>query len=224
MQESRMDIFSILYCLNPCLDRTTLRRSAVIVSAILSVPDRVTMPGISRWTEKGGSCRTIQRFFKTKIDRAKVQRIFIRTRLRGNSGVALSGGDEVITPKAGTPKAGKKTYGPGRFFSSIYGKPIPGMRHLQLSLISVETETSYPLITQQMRQSEKQKSKKQPVKIQIQTQNLTTRQVDNLTPRFVVFCAGQCAKKKPVNCGKKRKFGMIIGQKSFEKRSHFWWD
>ena len=150
-----MDIFSILYCLSPCLDRTTLRQLAIIVSAILSMPDRVTMLGISRWTEKGGSYRTIQRFFKTKIDRAKVQRIFIRTRLRGNSGVALSGGDEVVTPKAG-----KKTYGPGRFFSSVYGKPIPGMRRLQLSLISVETETSYPLTTQQMQQSEKQKSKK----------------------------------------------------------------
>ena len=150
-----MDIFSILYCLTPCLDRTTLRQLAIIVSAILSMPDRVTMLGISRWTEKGGSYRTIQRFFKEKIDWAKIQWIFIRTHLLGNSGVTLLGGDEVVTPKAG-----KKTYGLGRFFSSIYGKPIPGMCHLQLSLISVETETSYPLITQQMQQSEKQKLKK----------------------------------------------------------------
>ncbi|MCI5163281.1 MAG: transposase [Candidatus Electrothrix sp. AX5] len=150
-----MDIFSILYCLSPCLDRTTLRQLAIIVSAILSMPDRVTMLGISRWTEKGGSYRTIQRFFKTKIDWAKVQWIFIRTHLLGNSGVTLLGGDEVVTPKAG-----KKTYGLGRFFSSIYGKPIPGMCHLQLSLISVEKKTSYPLITQQMQQPEKQRSKK----------------------------------------------------------------
>nr|MDU9044082.1 hypothetical protein [Candidatus Electrothrix aestuarii] len=34
------------------------------------------------------------------------------------------------------------------------------MCHLQLSLISVEKENSYPLITQQMQQSEKTKSKK----------------------------------------------------------------
>lgn len=150
-----MDIFSILCCLTPCLNNTTLRHLAIIVTAILSMPDRVTMLGISRWTEKGGSYRTIQRFFKTKIDWAKVQWIFIRTHLLENSGVTLLGGDEVVTPKAG-----KKTYGLGRFFSSIYGKPIPGMCHLHLSLISVEKETSYPLITQQMQQSEKAKSKK----------------------------------------------------------------
>ena len=150
-----MDIFSILCCLSPCLDRTTLRQLAIIVSAILSMPDRVTMLGISRWAEKGGSYRTIQRFFKTKIDWAKIQWGVLRTHLPGNSGVVVLAADEVVTPKAG-----KKTYGLGRFFSSIYGKPIPGMCHLQLSLISVEKETSYPLITQQMQQSEKPKSLK----------------------------------------------------------------
>ena len=155
-----MDIFSILYCLSPCLDRITLRQLAIIVSAILSMPDRVTMLGISRWTEKGGSYRTIQRFFKTKIDWAKVQWVFIRTHLRGDSGEIILTGDEVVTPKAG-----KKTYGLGRFFSSVYNKPIPGMCHLQLSLTPVEEERSYPLITQQIHQTKKnESSKKKPSK------------------------------------------------------------
>ena len=155
-----MDIFSILYCLTPCLDRTTLRQLAIIVSAILSMPDRVTMLGISRWTEKGGSYRTIQRFFKTKIDWAKVQWIFICTYLRKDPGDILLAGDEVVTPKAG-----KKTYGLGRFFSSVYNKPIPSMCHLQLSLIPVEEQKSYPLITQQIQQNKKVKpSKKKPSK------------------------------------------------------------
>jgi hypothetical protein len=124
------------------------------------MPDRVTMLSISRWTEKGGSYRTIQRFFKTKIDRAKVQWVFIRTHLQGNSGVILLTGDEVVTPKAG-----KKTYGLGRFFSSVYNKPIPGMCHLQLSLTPVAEETSYPLITQQIHQTKKaESSKKKPSK------------------------------------------------------------
>ncbi len=61
-------IMSLLFCLSPCLDHTTLRRLAVIVTAILSMPDRVTMLGMSRWTDKGGSYRTVQRFFKTNID------------------------------------------------------------------------------------------------------------------------------------------------------------
>ena len=113
------------------------------------------MLGMSRWTDKGGSYRTIQRFFKTKIDWAKVQWFFIRFHLRATPGIILLTGDEVVTPKSG-----KQTYGLGRFFSSIYNKPIPGLCHLQLSLTSVEEEKSYPLITQQMKQSEKAKSKK----------------------------------------------------------------
>ena len=50
------------------LDATTLRRLVVIVFAILAMTGRVTMLGISRWTEKGGSYRTVQRFFDSKID------------------------------------------------------------------------------------------------------------------------------------------------------------
>ena len=52
----------------------------------------------------------------------------------------------------------RKTYGLGRFFSSVYNKPIPGMCHLQLSLIPVEEEKSYPLITRQIQQNKKPKS------------------------------------------------------------------
>ena len=150
-----MDIIGVLFCLSSCLDHTTLRRLAIIVTAILVMPDKVTMLGISRWTEEGGSYRTIQRFFKTKIDWANVQWLFIRSHLEGVPGVILLTGDEVVTPKSG-----KKTHGLGRFFSSIYNKPIPGMCHLQLSLTPVEEERSYPLITEQMQQPAKTKSSK----------------------------------------------------------------
>lgn len=150
-----MEIISILFCLHSCLDHTTLRRLALIVTAILTMPDKVTMLGMSRWTEKGGSYRTIQRFFKTKIDWAKVQWLLIRDHVTKIPGVILLAGDEVVTPKAG-----KHTHGLGRFFSSIYGKPIPSMCHLQLSLVSETEESSYPLITKQMQQPEKPKPTK----------------------------------------------------------------
>ena len=94
-------IMSVLFCLSPCLDYTTLRRLAVIVTAILIMPDRVTMLGMSRWTDKGSSYRTIQRFFKTKIDWAKVQWFFIRSHLKAAPGIILLTGDEVVTPKSG---------------------------------------------------------------------------------------------------------------------------
>jgi len=148
-----MEIINILCCLSAGLDHTTLRRLAIIVTAILTMPDKVTMLAISRWTEDGGSYRTIQRFFKTKIAWAEIQWLFIRPHLMEDSGVILLVGDEVVTPKAG-----KHTYGVGRFFSSIYGKPIPSMCHLHLSLVSVTEETSYPLITRQMEQPSKPES------------------------------------------------------------------
>lgn len=47
------------------------------------------MLGMSRWTDEGGSYRTIQRFFKTKIDWAKVQWVFIRFHLRTAPGIIL---------------------------------------------------------------------------------------------------------------------------------------
>ena len=114
-----MDIISLLWCISPCLDYTTLRRLAVIVTAILVMPDKVTMLGISRWTETGGSYRTVQRFFKTKIDWMRVQWFLIRSHLEDVPGVILLTGDETVTPKSG-----KETYGLGRFFSSIYNKPM----------------------------------------------------------------------------------------------------
>ncbi len=49
-----MDIMAFLICLDNCIDKTTLRRLTTIVDAMLSMTGRVTMLGISRWTEQGG--------------------------------------------------------------------------------------------------------------------------------------------------------------------------
>ena len=38
-----------------------------IVQAMLAMTGRVTMLGLSRWAGKGGSYRTVQRFFNTAI-------------------------------------------------------------------------------------------------------------------------------------------------------------
>jgi hypothetical protein len=105
---------------------------------------RVTMLGISRWTEPGGSYRTIQRFYNSTIAWAKVNWIFIRHHLLDPTDTLLIGGDEVVVTKAG-----KETYGLGRFFSSLYGKPVPGLSFFSLSLISVKQRTSYPVMMEQ---------------------------------------------------------------------------
>ncbi len=67
-----VDIIIVLQCLSQCVDKTTLRQLSCIVPAMLAMTGRVTMLGISRWTEPGGSYRTIQRFYNTVIGWAKV--------------------------------------------------------------------------------------------------------------------------------------------------------
>ena len=58
-----LNIIPLLACLSQELSTTTLRQLGVIVEAMLCMNGRITMLGISRWTSKGGSYRTIQRFY-----------------------------------------------------------------------------------------------------------------------------------------------------------------
>jgi putative transposase len=47
-------------------------------------------------------------------------------------------------------KSGKETYGIDRFFSSVYGKAIPGLSFLAVSLVSVKNRRSYPMMMEQI--------------------------------------------------------------------------
>jgi len=182
-----VDIIIVLQCLRQCLDKTTLRQLSYIVPAMLAMTGRVTMLGMSRWTEKGGSYRTIQRFFNSSIGWAKVNWYFIWHHLLDPEDVILIGGDESVVTKAG-----QKTYGVDRFFSSLYGKPVPGLSFFSLSLISVKERTSYPVMIEQVikEKEEKPDQKKsgQQVKKQAKkrgrptgSQNKNRREVE-LTP------------------------------------------
>ncbi|NER40167.1 MAG: transposase [Oscillatoria sp. SIO1A7] len=53
--------------------------------------------------------------------------------------VYLLAGDEVVVTKAG-----KKTYGIDRFFSSLYGKPVSGLSFFALSLFMRQGKTLIP--------------------------------------------------------------------------------
>jgi len=150
-----MELISLLYCLTLCLDHITQRRLACIAEAILTMTGRVTMLGISRWTEDSGSYRTIQRFYGTTIPWLKVHWFFILHHLREKDEPVLIAGDEVVVPKAG-----KKTHGLDRFFSSLYGKPIPGLCFQVLSLISVKNRKSYPIHLEQVEKPVKDKQRK----------------------------------------------------------------
>jgi putative transposase len=62
-----MNILALLQSIQPYLSITDLRRLSRIVQAMLSMTGRVTMLGFSHWAGKGGSYRSVQRFFTTLI-------------------------------------------------------------------------------------------------------------------------------------------------------------
>jgi len=127
---------------------------AIIIAGILTMTGRVTMIGISRWTEEGGSYRTIQRFFVSDINWRKIHWYFIKDNfLLQDNGVLLIGGDETVVTKSG-----KKTFGIDRFFSSLYNRAIPGLSFLTLSIISVNNRKSYPVFFEQIIKKEGDKT------------------------------------------------------------------
>ena len=117
---------------------------SIIVTALLGMSGRVTMKGISRWAGKGGSYRTIQRFFKTNLPWPIVLWEFFRHHCWNSTDTYLLAGDEsVIT------KSGKKTYGLGRFFSSLQNQPVSGLSFFCLSLFSIEQQKAFPVRLEQ---------------------------------------------------------------------------
>jgi putative transposase len=137
-------IIALLACLAPYLSSTTLGHLSHLIFALLCIPGRVTTLGLSRWTEVGGSCRTLQRWYQTPLDWATLVWVVVRTHLLKPNGVYLLAGDEVVVSKAG-----QHTHGLGRFYSSLAGRPIPGLSFLAVSLIDVEARRAYPLQVEQ---------------------------------------------------------------------------
>jgi putative transposase len=148
-----MDIVALLQCLRPHVTTTTHRRLRRITLALLVMTGRITMLGISRWAGKGGSYRTVQRFFSTVLPWAMLFWVFFRQHVHCPADVYFVAGDEVIVTKAG-----KHTHGLDRFFSSLYGKPIPGLAFFTLSLVSVQKRRAFPMRIEQVVRSDAEKA------------------------------------------------------------------
>jgi putative transposase len=143
-----LDIMRIFAGLSQHLSTTEWRQLTRITEALLSMSGRVTMRGLSRWAGQGGSYRTVQRFFNTVLDWSQLQWLLIRTHLLDDDDEVVASGDHVVVTKAG-----KHTHGLDRFFSSLYGKAVPGLCFLSLSLISVKHRKSYPALMEQVEKS-----------------------------------------------------------------------
>jgi DDE superfamily endonuclease len=148
-----MDILALLQCLQSAMPRTTLRQFSRIVAALLVMTGRVTMLGISRWAGPGGSYRTVQRFFSQALPWAMLFWVFFRQHVYRSDEVYLLVGDEVVATKAG-----KHTHGLDRFFSSLYGKPVPGLAFFMLSFVSTQQRRSFPIRVEQVVRSDAEKA------------------------------------------------------------------
>jgi putative transposase len=148
-----MAILALLQCLQSAVPRTTLRQGSRIVVALLVMTGRVTMLGLSRWAGQGGSYRTVQRLFSQALPWAMLFWVFFRQHLYRAEEVYLLVGDEVVATKAGT-----HTHGLDRFFSSLYGKPVPGLAFFTLSLVGTQQRRSFPIRVEQVVRSDAEKA------------------------------------------------------------------
>ena len=148
-----MDIVAPFQCLRPHITATTHRQLSRITLALLVMTGRITMLGISRWAGKGGSYRTVQRWFSTVLPWALLFWVFFRqhvARLMSTSSLAMKS----------SSRTGQHTHGLDRFFASLYGKPVPGLPSSRSPWVSVQKRRSFPLRIEQVVRSDAEKLRK----------------------------------------------------------------
>jgi putative transposase len=153
------EIVALLQSIAPVISTTTLRQLSQVVYGMLISNGRLTMLELSRWTEKGGSYRTIQRLYHTPMLWLQIQWILFTSQFHQTDREYIAAGDEVVFGKSG-----KETYGLGRFFSSLQNRVIPGLSFFVFSLIDVQERQSYPIQAVQMVKEPKQQKKKEKEK------------------------------------------------------------
>ena len=147
------EILALLQTIAPLLEKTIFRQMSQVIFGMLVASGRITMLGLSRWTEKGGSYRTVQRFYHSAVSWKIIQWLFFRKCFLKSEDEYIIAGDEVVVSKAG-----KKTYGLDRFFSGIQQQVIAGLSFFTFSLVNVQEEHSYPMQATQMVKSTEEKA------------------------------------------------------------------
>lgn len=106
------DILALLQSIAPLVSKTTLRQMSHVIFGMLVITGRVTMLGLSRWTDKGGSYRTIQRFYHTVLPWADMLWTFFVKRLWKPGDEYILAGDEVVVSKEGKRPMGWIAFSP----------------------------------------------------------------------------------------------------------------
>ncbi len=95
------EILALLQHIAPLLEPVTFRQMSRIIFAMLVISGRITMLGLSRWADKGGSYRTIQCWYHTPMAwEAMHWLFFVGCPLQKHEYIIA--GDEVVIGKAGT--------------------------------------------------------------------------------------------------------------------------
>jgi len=156
------EILALLQDIAPVVSATILQQMSHVIYGMLITNGRITMLEISRWTETGGSYRTIQRLYRTPLLWLQIQWIFFMSQLQKPDHEYIAAGDEVVFGKAG-----KETYGIGRFFSSLQNRVIPGLSFFTFSVIDVKERQSHPIQAVQMvKEKEENKKKEKSAKVE----------------------------------------------------------
>jgi len=137
-----LEIHQLLAGISPTLGANIVILEQIIKGIYCISSGGVTMKNISRWTDKGGSYRSIQRFYSSPVDWFGLNLLLLRTILVGipDSKECVLAFDEVVEDKSG-----KKTHGLGWFYSSIIGKPIKSISHHVVSLVNTKKGNSFVL-------------------------------------------------------------------------------
>jgi len=158
------EIVALLQSIAPIISATVLQQMSHVLYGMLVSNGRITMLELSRWTEKGGSYRTLQRLYHTPLLWLQIQWIFFTSQFQKSDREYIVAGDEVVFGKAG-----QETYGLGRFFSSLQKRVISGLSFFVFSVIDVQERQAYPIQAVQMikeKKEQEKQEKKKPTKTQ----------------------------------------------------------
>ena len=95
------EIVALLQNIASVISPTLLKQMSHVIYGLLITNGRITMLEISRWTEAGGSYRTIQRWCHSKMLWLQIMWIFFTSWLWNPKHEYIAAGDEVVVGKAG---------------------------------------------------------------------------------------------------------------------------
>jgi putative transposase len=146
------EILALLQNIAPAVSMTILHQLSQVIYGMLISNGRITMLEISRWTDRGGSYRTIQRLYHCSVLWLQIQWLFFTHHVQQPNHEYIAAGDEVVFGKAGT-----QTYGLAHFFSSLQKRVIPSLCFFTFAVIDVIERHAYPIHAVQMVKAKDQK-------------------------------------------------------------------